>query len=149
MGHQRCETWCQDLAAAYRQFPLRTPAHGFTVLLTPEGPTLWQHNCLSFGTTGSVWSFNRAADAICFLARQLLVIPACHYVDDFSATEPGHTSQSSYESFDMVSKALGMAIKPTKAQPPAPRPTVTGSPDIYPQRRTTSGLIAAHRVTHM
>ena len=126
LGHQRCETWCQDLAAAYRQFPLRTPSHGFTILITPQGPTLWRHHCLSFGATGSVWGFNRAADSLCFLTRQLLVIPTCHYVDDFSATEPSHTAQSSYESFDVVSKALGMAMKPTKAQPPAAHQRLLG-----------------------
>ena len=91
-----CHTWCQDLAAAYRQFPVRNPAHGYTVLLTPAGPTLWRHNSLCFGATGSVWSFNRAADAMGFLARQLLATPVCHFVDDFSCTEPAVTSQSSY-----------------------------------------------------
>eukprot|EP00434_Breviolum_minutum_P002108 symbB.v1.2.001863.t2/scaffold77.1/size347087/34 len=50
---------------------------------------------------------------------KILVIPACHYVDDFASTEPNHTAQSSYEAFDSVCRALGMAMKPTKAQPPA------------------------------
>ena len=95
-GNGICDTWCQDLAAAYRQFPVRNPAHGYTVLLTPAGPTLWRHNSLCFGATGSVWSFNRAADAMGFLARQLLATPVCHFVDDFSCTEPAVTSQSSY-----------------------------------------------------
>ena len=126
LGHPSCQTWCQDLAAAYRQFPLRHPSHGFTILLTPSGPTLWQHHCLSFGATGSVWGINRAADAICFLARQLLAIPACHYVDDFSATEPSITAQSSFESFDVLTRVLGMAMKPSKAQPPAPEQRLLG-----------------------
>ena len=126
LGYHHCETWCQDLAAAYRQFPLRTPSHGFTILITPKGPTLWRHHCLSFGATGSVWGFKRAADALCFLTRQILVIPACHYVDDFASTEPKHTAQSSYDAFDVVSRALGMAMKPAKAQSPSQNQRLLG-----------------------
>ncbi len=116
LGFHHCETWCQDLAAAYRQFPLRCPSHGFTTLLTPGGPTLWQHHCLSFGATGSVWGFNRAADALCFLARQILAIPSVHYVDDFSATKPHTTSKSSFDTFEELFRALGMAQAPAAQQ---------------------------------
>ena len=54
------------------------------------------------------------------------MIPACHYVDDFASTEPKHTAQSSYDAFDVVSRALSMAMKPAKAQPPSQNQRLLG-----------------------
>ena len=42
----------------------------FTILITLQGPTLWRHHCLSFGATGSVWGFNRAADSLCLMTSR-------------------------------------------------------------------------------
>ncbi|CAE7455635.1 setd6 [Symbiodinium necroappetens] len=74
--------WCQDLWAAYRQFPLSHPSEAYTFLGTPAGPTLWQHAVLPFGASSSVWCFNRCIDALMFLGRSLLFVLVIHFVDD-------------------------------------------------------------------
>ena len=123
---QQCSTWCQDLNSAYRQFPLRTPSHAFTLLICPFGATLWKHHCLAFGASGSVWSFNRAADAMTFVARRLWLAPITHYVDDFSCTESSDTINSSYTAFEQTFQHLGLRMKVKKAQPPCAQQKVLG-----------------------
>ena len=124
------KTWQQPIG----NFPWeRLPTGSPWRFITPKGPTLWRHHCLSFGATGSVWGFNRAAD-FCFLTRQILVIPACHYVDDFASTEPKHTAQSSYDAFGGVSSSRhGHETGQGPASIPEPAPL--GSPDYPPGRR--------------
>ena len=119
-------TWCQDLNSAYRQWPLRTPSDAFTLLICPFGATLWRHNCLPFGAAGSVWSFNRAGDAMSFASRRLWLAPITHYVDDCSCTEAESTNQSSYEAFETTFKHLGLRMKPKKAQPPSTKQKILG-----------------------
>ena len=68
-GH-RSLVWCQDLWAAYRQFPVQVPNHAFALLLTPSGPTLWRHGVLPFGAASSVWCFNKCVDALVFAAAR-------------------------------------------------------------------------------
>eukprot|EP00971_Amphidinium_carterae_P043753 861211-Amphidinium_carterae.1 len=77
--------WNHDHAAAYRQLPLRHPQHAYLVLRTPQGLAVWRQRAVLFGSTGSVWAYNRFADALLFVARCLLAIPALHYVDDYGA----------------------------------------------------------------
>ena len=124
--HHQCSTWCQDLNSAYRQFPLKCPSHAFTILMCPFGATLWRHHCLAFGASGSVWSFNRAADAMTFVARRLWLSPVTHYVDDFSCTEATATNESSYLAFETTFKHLGLRMKAKKAQPPNTQQKVLG-----------------------
>ena len=124
--HHQCSTWCQDLNSAYRQFPLKCPSHAFTILMCPFGATLWRHHCLAFGASGSVWSFNRAADAMTFVARRLWLSPVTHYVDDFSCTEAIATNESSYLAFETTFKHLGLRMKAKKAQPPNTQQKVLG-----------------------
>ena len=57
LGHQLgldCRLWCQDLADAYRAYPVKEPSHAFMLLQPPTGPTLWRHRALPFGSTASV-----------------------------------------------------------------------------------------------
>ena len=79
-GHE-CSTWSQDLAGAYRQFPVRNPGDCYCALITSAGPILFRHHALTFGAVASVWSFNRSADALTFLSRRVLALTAGHYVD--------------------------------------------------------------------
>ena len=111
--------WAHDLDAAYRQFPVRDLERAWTVLHTPQGPTLWQHLALPFGAAGSVWAFNRAADLIQWLARKLLWVPLLHYVDDFGSAEPEQLAQSGFECFSQMFGALGFLMKQKKALPPS------------------------------
>ena len=39
LGMKSC-LWCQDLADAYRSYPVRDPSHAYMLLGTPTGPTL-------------------------------------------------------------------------------------------------------------
>ena len=43
-----CKFWAQDLASAYRQFPVKHPEDCYTVLNTPSGPLLFRHRALPF-----------------------------------------------------------------------------------------------------
>jgi len=79
----RSHAWSQDLAGAYRQFPIRNPNHCFVAINTPEGTVLFRHHAMAFGAVGSVWGFNRCGDALSFLAQRLLFCMVGHYVDDF------------------------------------------------------------------
>eukprot|EP00438_Fugacium_kawagutii_P004671 Skav216583 [mRNA] locus=scaffold3151:23511:25874:+ [translate_table: standard] len=79
--------WGSDRENAYRQLPVEEPCHTWTILFTEGGPTLWRHRALLFGATGSVWSYGRVGDFLCWLARTFLLTPAIHYVDDYAAVE--------------------------------------------------------------
>lgn len=88
------------------------------MLNTPSGPLLFRHRALPFGSSASVWSFNRAADALTFLARRMLLVTTGHYVDDWAAAEQEESVQSGYQSFESIFQCLGLRMKPKKAQPP-------------------------------
>ena len=53
------------------------------------------------------------------LARRLLMVPCCHFVDDFMSVDPMPVSHSSCESFKALFSALGLHMKPSKEQRPA------------------------------
>ena len=79
------QLWGLDHEAAYRQLPVENPCHTYVILNTPQGPTLWRHNVLMFGSAASVWSYCRVADFMCWLVRCMLLAPLLHFVDDFGA----------------------------------------------------------------
>ncbi|CAE6912084.1 DSK2B [Symbiodinium sp. CCMP2592] len=124
-GHET-QVWCQDLWAAYRQFPLERPSDAFALILTPWGPSLWQHGVLPFGGASSVWCFNKCVDALTFLARSLLLILLIHFVDDIGCPDAGHSASSSFRFFSALCDLLGMRLKPSKAQPPASKHKLLG-----------------------
>ena len=113
--------WCQDLWAAYRQFPVQETSHAFALLLTPSEPTLWRHGVLPFGAASSVWCFNRCVDALTYLATSLLLILVIHFVDDIGCPDARHSAASSFASFTELCELLGMRLKPSTAQVPAVR----------------------------
>ena len=110
--------WAQDLHSAYRQYSVENPSHCYVVVMTPAGPTLWRHKVMPFGATASVFHFNRVTDALLWLARTMLLIPAIHYVDDLGSVDPQCSSESSFRSFDSFCSILGFRLKPSKRQPP-------------------------------
>ena len=79
--------WGHDHDGAYRQLPLHDPRQAYVLLLTPDGPTLWSHNVLLFGSAASVWSYNRFGDVLVACSRTLVLSPALHYVDDYGSME--------------------------------------------------------------
>ena len=113
-----CYSWSQDLAGAYRQFPIRNPNHCFVAINTPQGTVLFRHHAMAFGAVGSVWGFNRCGDALAFLAQRILFCTVGHYVDDFIGVEDIHSVQSSFDTFTSMFRNLGLRMKESKASPP-------------------------------
>ena len=112
--------WTQDLAGAYRQFPVRRPDDRYVAILTPRGVYLFRHHALAFGAVASVWGFSRCGDALAFLAQRALFCTVGHYVDDFIGMEASATVRSSFESFfTAMFRTLGLRMKEAKAAPPA------------------------------
>ena len=132
-----CKFWAQDLASAYRQFPVKHPEHCYTVLNTPNGPLLFRHRALPFGSSASVWSFNRAADALTYLARRMLLVTTGHYVDDWAAAEQEDSVQSGYHAFESIFQCLGLRMKPKKAQPPQHTQKILGVEIIVDEKNVT------------
>ncbi|CAE7587990.1 unnamed protein product [Symbiodinium sp. CCMP2592] len=110
--------WCQDLWAAYRQFPVARPSDSFTLLATPSGPTLWAHAVLPCGAASSLCCFNRFVDALGFLARTLLILLIIHYVDDIGGPDTAEGAVPGFSAFAELCEIFGMRLKPSKAQPP-------------------------------
>ena len=131
--------WGHDHEGAYRQLPLRHPPHAYLLIVTNTGPQLWRHNVLLFGAAASVWSYNRFGDAMTALARALLLVPALHYVDDFGSIEPAWSAPSAFDSFTEMNAALGLKMKPSKAQPPRAEHKVQG---VQLQLRQNAALAA-------
>jgi hypothetical protein len=115
-----------DLHSAYRQLPVREPAHCATLLQTSEGPTLWTHAAMLFGAAASVWHFNRFADALQLLVRAFLLVLLGHFVDDFNGAEADDTADSAFQAFGEMFDVLGVVTKPSKAQPPLGTQRVQG-----------------------
>ena len=111
--------WGHDHDGAYRQLPLDNPETAYVLLHTPQGPTLWSHNVLLFGSSASVWGYNRFGDAMVSVSRILLLCPTMHYVDDYGSTEITKHSSSGFQAFEDFNGALGYRMKPSKRQPPA------------------------------
>ncbi|CAE7672356.1 unnamed protein product, partial [Symbiodinium sp. CCMP2456] len=76
-----------DHDGAYRALPVRDPKECFVFVPSQDEPSVFQHLVLPFGGTGSVWSYLRVADVICFLTITLAFIPAAHFVDDYFYSE--------------------------------------------------------------
>eukprot|EP00435_Cladocopium_sp_Y103_P038353 s2136_g10.t1 len=120
------QLWGHDLTGAYRQIPLQPSDTAYTVLLLPEGPSLWRHRAAPFGATASVWAFCRLSDSMVSLARRILISMVGHFVDDFTRVELGATADSSCSSFKLFFQKLGLSMKPEKEQLPASRQKVLG-----------------------
>ena len=118
--------WGHDHDGAYRQLPLDNPAVAYVLLITPDGPTLWHHHVLLFGSAASVWAYNRFGDMLTAIARTLACIPVLHYVDDYGSIEPNHFAESSFHTFEQLNSLLGFHMKPSKRQPPAHRQRIQG-----------------------
>ena len=102
--------WGHDHDGAYRQLPLDDPRQAYVLLLTPEGPTLWSHNVLLFGSAASVWSYNRFGDVLVACSRTLVLSPALHYVDDYMITGRWRTA-SRRRAASQHSKSITVAYK--------------------------------------
>ncbi|CAE7511741.1 unnamed protein product, partial [Symbiodinium sp. KB8] len=118
--------FCHDLLNAYRQWPVKEPAHSGTFLPAPNGVTMGFHMAMCFGAAASVWNFNRTADALQALKRVLLWIVSGHYVDDFNGVDLDELAPGAFEGMAEFLDQLGLQTKPSKAQKPATEHIVQG-----------------------
>ncbi|CAE7213569.1 unnamed protein product [Symbiodinium natans] len=107
-------------------FPVRNPRECGVLLPCQKEQALWLHLALPFGSTGSVWSYVRIADALTFVALTLLMLPTAHYVDDFFQVEPTSVAESGFQAFQQLSRLLGLRMKESKAKPPSQDQTLLG-----------------------
>ena len=112
------QVWGHDHDGAYRQLPLDDPSLAYVLLLTPEGPTLWLHHVLLFGSAASVWSYNRFGDVLTSLSRVLTATPVVHFVDDYGSIQPATHAMSGFQAFGHLNSTLGFHMKTSKEQPP-------------------------------
>lgn len=103
---------------AYRQLPLDDPSLAYVLPLTPDGPTLWLHRVLLFGSAAGVWSYNRFGDVLTALSRVLTATPVVHFVDDYGSIQPKQHATSGFEAFGHLNSKLGFHMKTSKEQPP-------------------------------
>ena len=109
--------WGHDHDGAYRQLPLAEPSVAYALLIAPDGPTLWHHHVLLFGSAASVWAYNRFGDVLTTLSRTLTDTLVLHYVDDYGAIEPAHLANSSFTAFEDLNGTLGFHMKQSNASP--------------------------------
>ena len=112
------QVWGHDHDGAYRQLPLDDPSLAYVLLLTPDGPTLWLHHVLLFGSAASVWSYNRFGDVLTSLSRVLTATPVVHFVDDYGSIQPKTHATSGFQAFGHLNSTLGFHMKTSKEQPP-------------------------------
>ena len=96
------------------------------LLLTPDGPTLWLHHVLLFGSAASVWSYNRFGDMLTSLTRVLTATPVVHFVDDYGSIQPLSHATSGFQGFGRLNSTLGFHMKQSKEQPPQQEHKIQG-----------------------
>ena len=107
-----------DISSAFRRIPLK-PEHSefaYVAFRSHEGVSFWQHHAMPFGAVSSVHHWDRVGSLLCALARRILKIPLCRYVDDFFSGERAECIEQAKDAFArMVRCLLGTsAIAPQK-----------------------------------
>ena len=103
-GTQTVISQLRYVATCSQLTTVRNPAECCTILPGDSDVAVWMHQVLPFGSSGSVWSYIRVADALCFLSIVLLWPAAAHFVDD--------------QGFQGVHRSMGYQMKEAKAKPP-------------------------------
>ena len=127
--------WLHDHDGAYRQLPAEQPSLMLAVLMTPDGPVIFQHTVLNFGSKGSVWGYNRTGDAIVGIAAYVAFLTCGHYVDDYTGFEPSTSAPSAFASFEAINDALGFKVKQKKKQAPSDEIELLGAHVSLDMRR--------------
>ena len=108
---------CVDFSRL-RNLPPGMQGEQGNLLSRPEGPTLWLHHVLLFGSAASVWSYNRFGDVLTSLSRVLTATPVVHFVDDYGSIQPATHAMSGFQAFGHLNSTLGFHMKTSKEQPP-------------------------------
>ena len=103
---------CLDLKSAYKQLGYSKDQLWATVLLIPNPAngkaTFFISKALMFGSTSSVYAFNRFSRAIWWLASKKLHLLCTNFYDDYPCVEPRLTAESSRLAFETMLDALGI-----------------------------------------
>ena len=114
---------CLDLKSAYKQLAFSEDKLWSVVLATKDPisgkAVFFVSAALMFGSTSSVYGFNRAARALWHLATHKLGLLSTNFYDDYPCIEPELTAHSARLSFEMLLDLLGWkyATDGTKALP--------------------------------
>ena len=107
-----------DLQAAYKQLALHPSSLWCAVLATfnpvSARPAYFVSQALLFGSTASVYAFNRLARGLWHLAVTKLMIVASNFYDDFPVLEPALTSTSARSAFESMLTILGVSYATTE-----------------------------------
>ena len=109
-----------DHEGAYRMLPV------FRSLSGEKHAEIWCHAALPFGASGSVWAYCRVADCLTFMVLALVLVPASHFVDDYSYSQHEQFSDSGRSAFLRFNRLLGFQMKESKSKPPSAKQTLLG-----------------------
>jgi hypothetical protein len=100
-----------DMKSAYKQLghSLESLKHAVIMAFDPTEQTAkyFVSNAFLFGSTASVYIFNRLARAIWFLLNKVMKVMALQFYDDFPLLEPKATAASAQAAAEFLFQALG------------------------------------------
>ena len=110
-----------DLKSAYKQLPCSRDSLWASViaLWNPENNTadFFVSDVLMFGSTASVYGFNRCARAIWHIAVSWAKLLVTQFYDDYPSLEVEALEASAYAIFTALLKALGWKVSQSKDEP--------------------------------
>ena len=110
-----------DLTAAYKNLACAPGSRWASVLVIPSPldglPKFYISDALMFGSTASVYAFNRCARALWYVSTTFLSIVCTQFYDDFPCLEKVSVARSSRLAFEALLNLLGWPVSdnPQKA----------------------------------
>ena len=110
-----------DLKSAYKQLPCNPSSLWSSILVVwnplSESHSFFISDALMFGSTASVYAFNRCARAIWHVAVCWARVTLTQFYDDYPSLEIKALSSSAYSVFTALLKAIGWAVSTSKDLP--------------------------------
>ena len=96
-----------DVDAAFRRIPILVSDRPLAKIVWSTGADIMvsTHICMPFGSVGSVHGWDRTGALLLSLARKLLRIPMCRYVDDFFAGDRAESAEHATHAFRNLADA--------------------------------------------
>ncbi len=121
--------WKRDHKSAYKQIPIRIEDIPLCSIFCAdlEGKVQCFRNfTLPFGLTAAVNEYNRVSQAVTFLHCKIFKCVTLGYFDDFCGAEQAATSQSAFDTFQLLNSLIGLQIKTEKDVVPMPEIDLIG-----------------------
>ena len=119
-----------DHAKAFRQCPLMPSHRKLFRIAVPTKLTgeqyIFEHLGLPFGGVPCPQQYSRISHSIALICRELFLLYVEAYIDDLFGIEPENTADSGWEVFTELHKMLGIKLKESKTEPPAPASAILG-----------------------